>query len=341
MKKAVQTVAKITICVAVCAALLAFTILHSFAYVGTYTLQIPYAQFADGSVYNALIIQSQNSDTSAREYIYEDEYHIWDVVPDSPSYYRIGYNMTPSVPFFDETVSVDSYLQEIGIDFTMPVKLDNNLTSSGDLDDVDMYATFGNPGIIDVVIRVNGGEWQVISSSAEITQWNVEIGYEYAEYIVTGVLVIDFVANDNVISVSKGSTIDLDVVIWGQHYMWNTPYDSMFQMYAGYYSAYFTFGFDRPDESLTGPEQDQISSAQLQNNAAHDKADAIGSADANLESALPEYSDPFANAPDPGVYQQGFGFFPQLFTYFYTNQIIGAFISFSLIMALVVFIMRR
>lgn len=341
MKKAVQTVAKITICVAVCAALLAFTILHSFAYSGTYTLYLPYAQAEDGTYYNPLVIQSQNSADGERFYFYEDQFSNWNVVPETTDYYRIGYNMAVNIPFFDEEITNDSHLQEIGIDFRIPVKLDNNLTSSGDLDDIDMNSTFGNPGLIDVVIRINDGSWRVISPFAEVTQWNVEIGYDYCEYLVTGVLVIDFVEDDTVISVDQGSSIDLDIVIWGQHYMWGSLYDTMFQMTLGSFESYWKFAFDRPNDSLTDSEQNQISSAENQNNLAHDKADALGAADSNLEAAMPEYSDPFVSAPVQGVYDLGYGFFPQLFTYFYADQIIGAFISFSLIMALVVFIMRR
>lgn len=67
----------------------------------------------------------------------------------------------------------------------------------------------------------------------------------------------------------------------------------------------------------------------------------IGDAADDLEALTPSIGDPFAGAPGAGDYAIGSQFFTSLFNYLYVNDITGAFISFGLIMALIVFIMRR
>lgn len=67
----------------------------------------------------------------------------------------------------------------------------------------------------------------------------------------------------------------------------------------------------------------------------------ISDAVQDLEDMVPDIGDPFENAPGFNQYVTGSQFFIQLFNYFYTNEMTNAFISFSLVMALVVFIMRR
>lgn len=67
----------------------------------------------------------------------------------------------------------------------------------------------------------------------------------------------------------------------------------------------------------------------------------IGDAADDLESLTPSIGDPFSGAPGAGDYAIGSQFFTSLFNYLYVNDITGAFISFGLIMALIVFIMRR
>lgn len=67
----------------------------------------------------------------------------------------------------------------------------------------------------------------------------------------------------------------------------------------------------------------------------------IGDAADDLEALTPSIGDPFSGAPGAGDYAIGSQFFTSLFNYLYVNEITGAFISFGLIMALIVFIMRR
>lgn len=160
------------------------------------------------------------------------------------------------------------------------------------------------------------------------------------QYEVTVVMLLNY---DNFAKLLNGRSDTIEFTLdWAPSYTIKDPY--YFGWHYGSTNAYLNYRkhdiYTKPTP-MTPEEQAVIngmnSSKEQMDHVGGEISDAVD----DLESLVPDVGDPFADAPDYLVYAQGASFFSQLFNFLYANQMTGAFISFGLIMALVVFIMRR